>query len=75
MQYSLAFFALAGAALANPMPQGVTEDLAPSGSPPAGCATTYAGNFAISVANVSTNAKRDLEKVSPHYNEPLLLNT
>lgn len=37
MQYSLAVLALAAAAAASPFPQGVTEEIAPEASAPAGC--------------------------------------
>ena len=62
MRYSFAALALAALTSANPMPQGVTSAIAPSGSPLAGCSTSYSGNFEIQVVNV-TSSKRDVEKV------------
>lgn len=49
--------AFAGAALANPMPQA-----APAA--PSGCAASSPSSFTISVVNVTSSKKRDLENVS-----------
>jgi hypothetical protein len=58
--------ALAATVLATPTPQGVTQSIAPSAPPPAGCMTTHSGSFEITVVNVSTSStKRDLYRVSP----------
>ncbi|CAD0084283.1 unnamed protein product [Aureobasidium vineae] len=51
--------AFAGAAVA--MPQGVTQSISPKTGPPSGCSENFDGEFSISIANVTTNAKRDLE--------------
>ncbi|KAI4719596.1 hypothetical protein E4T48_04060 [Aureobasidium sp. EXF-10727] len=51
--------ALAGAAVA--MPQGVTQAISPKSGPPSGCSTNYDGQFSISITNVTTTPKRDLE--------------
>ncbi len=64
MRYTFALLALAAAAIAKPMPQGVTEVIAPSAGLPAGCSPTYPGTFEITVVNVTKSAKRDLAKVS-----------
>ncbi|KAH7027930.1 uncharacterized protein B0I36DRAFT_385853 [Microdochium trichocladiopsis] len=48
-----------GAAIAAP--QGVTEDIAPSGGPPSGCSTSYDGTFEITIGQ-APSAKRDLEE-------------
>ncbi|KAK5136898.1 hypothetical protein LTR08_001820 [Meristemomyces frigidus] len=53
---------LAIAALAAAAPQGVTSAIAPSSSAPAGCMADYSGNFAIQVVNVTSSAKRSVEK-------------
>lgn len=37
------------------MPQGVTEDIAPSGSPPSGCTPSYSGSFGIAVMNITAS--------------------
>ncbi|KEQ83724.1 hypothetical protein M438DRAFT_20672 [Aureobasidium pullulans EXF-150] len=52
--------AFAGAAVA--LPQGVNEAIAPQEATPQGCSTSFNGPFSISIANVTTNAKRDLER-------------
>jgi hypothetical protein len=57
-----AIAALAFAALANAIPQGVTSAVSPSSSAPAGCQADYSGSFQITIVNVTTNMKRDLEK-------------
>jgi len=53
---------LAIAALAAAAPQGVTSAIAPSSSAPAGCMGDYSGTFAIQVVNVTSSAKRSVEK-------------
>jgi len=58
--HMLALLAFAGAALASPMPQGVTSAIAPASSAPAGCSSSYSGSFEITIVNVTTSAKRDL---------------
>ncbi|KAL0264439.1 hypothetical protein SLS55_000389 [Diplodia seriata] len=61
MKFALALAAVAGTALALPKAQGVTEDLSPTASAPAGCEPTYAGKFSITIVNATTaNSKRDL---------------
>lgn len=63
MRFSLPLLALAASAFASPMPQGVTEEIAPEGGPPSGCSGDYAGSFQITVVNVTSSAaKRDLER-------------
>jgi hypothetical protein len=44
------------------MPQGVTDPITPSSSAPSECQSSYPGNFQITVVNVTSNAKRDLEE-------------
>jgi len=62
MKGGLALLALVGAALAKPMPQGVTSSLAPSASAPAGCQASAPGPFQITVVNVTTSSsKRGIE--------------
>ena len=57
-------FALAAmAAVAYAAPQGVTGDISPSGSPPAGFSTSYADSFQITAVNSTIVTKRDLSKV------------
>ncbi|GIZ40369.1 hypothetical protein CKM354_000371000 [Cercospora kikuchii] len=56
MRYSIAPVALAALAAANPVPQGVTENITPSTSAPAGCSPDYPGTFQIQVVNVTTPA-------------------
>lgn len=63
MRYSLAPVALAALAAANPMPQGVTSAISPSTSAPAGCMPDYSGEFQIQVVNVTSTAKRGVQKV------------
>jgi hypothetical protein len=69
MRYSLASLALAAVAfanpIANPVPQGVTSAIAPSGTAPSGCQSSYSGSFEIEVVNVtSSKTKRDIVKVN-----------
>lgn len=55
--------AAAFAGLAAAAPQGVTSAIAPKESTPAGCQTSYNGEFSISVVNVTgSTTKRDLPK-------------
>ena len=66
MQYSIAALAaFAAVALANPMPQGVTAAITPTGSAPASCTGTVDGSFEITVVKPSV-AKRDVQKVCSH---------
>ncbi|KXT13225.1 hypothetical protein AC579_1725 [Pseudocercospora musae] len=62
MRYSLAPVALAALAAANPTPQGVTSAISPSTSAPAGCKPDYSGQFQIQVVNVTSTAKRGVQK-------------
>lgn len=64
MQRTLALAALAAVAFASPMPQAVTSAISPESSAPAGCQTSWPGTFEITVVNVTSSSKRDLEKVS-----------
>lgn len=56
MKYFAAAAALAGAAAA--LPQGVTSAIAPQQTAPAGCQSTYSGDFSISVVNVTSSASK-----------------
>ncbi|KAH6674686.1 putative cell wall manno protein PIR3, partial [Halenospora varia] len=58
MQTTFTLAALAAVAYAAP--QGVTQSIAPQVSPPAGCSTSYSGEFQIQVVNFTASAKRDL---------------
>ena len=49
------------AAVISAVPQGVTADITPTLAAPAGCATSYSGDFQVTAVKVST--KRDLTKV------------
>lgn len=60
---SLALLALALGVCATPMPQGVTDSIAPDAAPPAGCQTTTSQKLQLYVANVTTSTKRDLSAV------------
>lgn len=71
MHYSFAAVALAGLAVAKPMPQGVTSAISPSGSPAAGCSTSYSGSFEIQVVNVTSSSKRDVAVEKVGCTEPL----
>lgn len=62
MRYTIASLALAALATAKPMPGGVTSAVAPSGSAPAGCQTSYSGSFEIEVVNASSSSKRSIAK-------------
>lgn len=55
--YTLAL-ALAGAAIANPLPQGVTGQLAPKTAAPPGCKVTVPGTFEIQVVNVTSSGSK-----------------
>ncbi|KAI0864045.1 hypothetical protein F4860DRAFT_466842 [Xylaria cubensis] len=58
MKFTLAL-ASALLGVANAAPQGVTDQLTPTGAPPAGCTGTFNGNFEITVAQV-TKEKRSI---------------
>jgi hypothetical protein len=60
MQYS--FAALALAAFAAAAPQQVTPVATPSSSAPAGCATSYSGNFNIQIVNVTDVPSSSIQK-------------
>jgi len=60
MRYTVALLTLAAAAIAKPMPGGVTAVIAPPAPAPAGCSPSFPGTFEITVVNVTTSAKRDL---------------
>lgn len=60
MQTTVALVAMAAVAYAAP--QGVTAVITPTAAAPAGCATSYSGTFEITALNISSSAKRDLEK-------------
>lgn len=49
MQYIFAYLAALAAVNGSPVPQGVTEDIAPQGGMPAGCKADYPGTFGIAV--------------------------
>lgn len=49
MQYFLSFLAVIAAVNGSPVPQGVTENIAPDGGMPAGCSADHAGMFGIAV--------------------------
>lgn len=61
MRYAFTPVALAAVAAAIAVPQGVTENITPSTSAPAGCSADYPGTFEIQVVNVTAPArvKRD----------------
>ncbi|KAF2017374.1 hypothetical protein BU24DRAFT_344510 [Aaosphaeria arxii CBS 175.79] len=44
------------------MPQAVTSAIAPEAPAPSGCSESHDGKFQISVVNVTSSAKRDVEK-------------
>jgi hypothetical protein len=60
MKSSFAIIALAAATLAEPIPQGVTGQIAPPAGPPAGCSLSTSGTFEITV--VQAPAKRNIEE-------------
>lgn len=62
MRYAYAPLALAALVAASPVPQGVTEEIAPDAPAPSGCETSYDGEFNIQIVN-QTDAKRSLHKV------------
>lgn len=49
MQRYLSFLAAIAVANGSPVPQGVTENIAPPGGIPAGCMANYDGSFGIAV--------------------------
>ncbi|KAK5164202.1 uncharacterized protein LTR77_009896 [Saxophila tyrrhenica] len=59
MRFTLATLAFAVLAAADPIPQGVTSAIAPSGTPEAACSPNYNGVF--EVIPVNSNTKRSLE--------------
>ena len=59
MKYSAVALALAGAAFANPLPQGVTTQTSPKTPAPPGCKVTVPGTFEIQVVNVTSTAKKE----------------
>jgi len=61
MRYSAALSSAAVIGAAVAAPQGVTQDIAPSSPPPAGCSETYDGTFEITIGT-APKAKRDLEE-------------
>lgn len=63
MKYSAIALALAGAAIANPVPQGVPSQIAPKSPAPPGCKVTVPGTFEIQVVNVSSTG---VQKVRRH---------
>lgn len=62
MRYTVATAAFAAAAVASPVAQGVTEQIKPDTSAPSGCSPNYDGEFMIQVTNVTSSAKRSLER-------------
>jgi len=63
MKGTFALLSLLGAALASPVPQGVTSAIAPEASAPAGCSSSAPSSFQITIVNVTSSAaKRDLGK-------------
>lgn len=58
MKYTTALLALATTALANPLPQGVTESISPEASAPEGCSPDAPGTFNIQVVNVTSSAAK-----------------
>lgn len=70
MRYALAPVALAALAAATPVPQGVTESIAPKAATPSGCQTSYNGEFNIQIVNVTdSSSKRSIQKV--RFRKPL----
>jgi len=61
MQATLALV-VALASVASAAPQGVTAIVAPTTAAPAGCTSSQSGEFEITAFNISSDAKRDLEK-------------
>lgn len=64
MRYAIAPAALAAVAAAVAVPQGVTENITPSTSAPAGCSGDYPGTFQIQVVNVTAPAKQKRQDTS-----------
>jgi len=42
--------------LANPFPQGVTANIAPSASAPSGCMGSYSGIFGVAVMSITASS-------------------
>lgn len=63
MRYFIAPVAFAALAAAKPMPQAVTSAVTPESTAPAGCSPDYDGEFSIQVVNVTSAAKRNVQKV------------
>ncbi|MCJ1434892.1 hypothetical protein MMC27_004262 [Xylographa pallens] len=61
MKYTLALAALAATVLANPVPQAITQDITPTAAAPPGCTPTFPGTFVITITNVTTTSKRNVE--------------
>lgn len=49
MQYILSLLAAVAAVNGSPLPQGVTQNIAPAGAMPAGCSANRGGTFGIAV--------------------------
>ncbi|KAF2177191.1 hypothetical protein K469DRAFT_604189 [Zopfia rhizophila CBS 207.26] len=62
MKSTFAVLGLVASALAKPMPQGVTSAIAPDASAPASCSGSRSEPFRITVVNVTSSAKRDVER-------------
>jgi len=65
MRYSVAPVAFAAFVAANPVPQGVTQEISPDAATPSGCQTSYDGTFVIQIVNqsdVSINSRRAIHK-------------
>ena len=62
---TLVGLALLALTTADPVPQGVTSAIVPSGTPPAACSPNYDGVFEISTENVNTRKRDLLLPVSP----------
>lgn len=62
MRNTFVSLALAAHVLATPMPQAVTSAVAPEAPVPSGCETSHEGTFQITVVNVSSSSKRDVER-------------
>lgn len=58
MKYTAALLALATTALANPLPQGVTDPIEPDSSAPDGCMADASGTFNIQVVNVTSSSSK-----------------
>jgi hypothetical protein len=67
MKFTVALTALAAVAYAAPQATsnsggGVTAVISPTGSAPAGAQTSYAGAFEITIVNITSPTKRDVQK-------------